>query len=170
MEKNQARIMTGRFVVELILELINAINDNQSSCGEPSHDAADRGHIDSDQSSPDHFRAYWVTIGEDNSYSSQRHPQQEDTIVIQGLHVEENMTANPARVDHHANRARRKSASELVCINRGQAKLMGEEIGLSPDHPLVEFTLKNENPSDCYHAERRTRRKQFEIISIMVDT
>ena len=80
------------------------------------------------------------------------------------------MTANPARVDHHTNRARRKSASELVCINRGQTELMGEEIGLSPDHPLVEFTLKNEYPSDCYHAERRTRRKQFTIISIMVDT
>jgi hypothetical protein len=94
---------------------------------------------------------------------------QEDIIVMRGLHLEENMTANPARVDNHA-KARHKSTPNVGWSRRGQKELMGEEIGLSPDHPLVDFTLKNEYLSDGDHAERTTRRKQFKIISIMVDT
>jgi len=134
----------------------------------PSHDAEEQGQLDHDQSSPHHFRAYGVTMEEDNS--SPCYSQQEDTIIMRGLHVEETMMANPARVDHHTKRARQSGVTNKGYINRGQRELMGDEIGLPPDHPLVGFTLQNEYPSDCHHAERRTRRKQFKIISIMVDT
>jgi len=133
---------------------------HQSSYKETSHDVKDRGHVDSDQSSPHHFQAYGVTI----ETLPQCHPQQEDIILMRGLHLEESMAANPARVDNHT-RTRRNNTPNKGWNERGQKELKGEEIGLTPDHPLVDFVLQNE-----YQGDHGAKQKQFKILSIMVDT
>ena len=109
-----------------------------------------------------HSHAYGVTFEDDKT--SQYDPPQEDIIMVRGLHLEENMTANPARVDRR-DKARHMNAPHRGWINRGQKEIKGEEIGLSPNHPLVDFVLQNE-----YQGDYAAGRKEFKILSIMVDT